>query len=176
MISDIPFAYWVLPGRFLAGSTPTGGNETAIRERLRRVLACGVNSFIDLTEPGEFDTLPYDGVLAEIAATEGRMLEYRRMAITDRSVPTRALAQEILAHIDHALGSGRTIYLHCFGGIGRTGTIVGSFLAEREFPGDAALAELERRRGAGLAAIASPETGAQRAFVRTWADHPRERS
>ncbi len=34
--------------------------------------------------------------------------------------------------IDRLLDEGRTVYVHCWGGIGRTGTVVGSWLVRHQ--------------------------------------------
>ena len=41
--------------------------------------------------------------------------------------------QEILDAVDRALAAGRNVYLHCWGGIGRTGT-TGRLLAATPWP------------------------------------------
>ncbi len=63
------------------------------------------------------------------------------------------------------------MYVHCWGGIGRTGTVVGSWLVRHGVmaPEQALdlLTELRASdRGAGHRR--SPETPEQRAFVRRW--------
>ena len=63
----------------------------------------------------------------------------------------------------------RVIYLHCYGGKGRTGTVVGCFLVEQGFTGEEALEQIEALRGEKLMKDGpSPETDAQRAMVIDW--------
>lgn len=121
--------YWVVPDTFLAGEYP-GAREPAISvERINAYLDCGMDYFIDLTHTHEL--APYAGLLAECAAARGVKVTHQRFAIDDKGVP-KSIAQmrDILAALNHALETGRCVYLHCWGGIGRTGTVVGCYLAE----------------------------------------------
>ena len=75
----------------------------------------------------------------------------------------------ILDRIDAALDAGETVYVHCFGGIGRTGSVVGCWLVRHGLSGKAALEQIARwRKGTPDGWKVSPETRAQRAFVRGW--------
>lgn len=88
----------------------------------------GVNAFVDLTEAGESGLKPYAHMLADGAA-------HRRMAIRDAGVPrTAADMTAILDCIDGHLERGDVVYVHCWGGVGRTGTVVGCWAcAARRF-------------------------------------------
>ena len=97
---------------------------------------------------------------------------HRRLSIRDLDVPrSRDEMSRILDEIDAALALGHTVYVHCWGGIGRTGTVVGCHLVRHGLTGDEALAAIARlwptmqkshRRDR------SPETAAQHAWVRGW--------
>ena len=172
LIEELPNAYWVIEERFLAGGIPLHADGAEARHRLRQLLLRGIDAFLDLTEPGEYGAVPYEPLLRAEAALlhgdGGARVDYTRLAISDRGLPSPELARRGLALINEHLAAGRNLYLHCFGGIGRTGTLVGCYLAEHGFPGEAALRELRRLRGPRLSLVASPETPAQCAFVRTW--------
>jgi len=71
----------------------------------------------------------------------------------------------ILDAIDTALTGEQVVYVHCMGGIGRTGTVIGCYLVRHGQTGAEALQTIARLRG-GLAE--SPETEEQRRMVRTW--------
>jgi protein-tyrosine phosphatase len=76
---------------------------------------------------------------------------------------------EILDAVDDALASGRTVYVHCFGGVGRTGTVVACHLVRHGArPHDALALIAEWRRGRPDGRRASPETSQQRMFVEGW--------
>ena len=78
-----------------------------------------------------------------------------------------------------ALDDGRTVYLHCWGGVGRTGTVVGCWLVRHGRTGDEALQQLEEW-WQGVAKVRrkpqSPETPEQFRYVREWAEPAREES
>jgi protein-tyrosine phosphatase len=77
--------------------------------------------------------------------------------------------RRILDELDAALAGGETVYLHCWGGIGRTGTVVGCHLARHGMSGAAALREVMRlRRNALCGEMPSPETPEQRQLVMEW--------
>jgi protein-tyrosine phosphatase len=79
----------------------------------------------------------------------------------------------LLALINSRLQTGCNLYIHCYAGIGRTGTVVGCFLAEQSGSGEAALKQLELlRRRLPNAHIRSPESDAQASLVRNWKKAP----
>ncbi len=75
----------------------------------------------------------------------------------------------ILDTLDGALAAGHIVYLHCWGGIGRTGTVVGCHLVRHGMTSEQALAEIARlRRDTPDAGKVSPETPAQTRLVLRW--------
>jgi len=125
----LPNTYWVVPGRLLAGEYPASHSRADTMERLRRLLGAGVTYFIDLTEPGELTA--YDTMLPTGKAASGRYVMYARKPIRDHSVPEAPeLMAEILDYLERALDQGHVVYVHCRAGIGRTGTVMGCYLAQ----------------------------------------------
>lgn len=159
----LPNSYWVIPGRLLAGEHPAGATHLESRARLRRLREAGLDSFIDLTEAGEQPE--YRHLLPKQA-------EYLRSAIADTHVPyTVAQTQGLLDGMRAALERGRGIYLHCRAGIGRTGLVVGCFLAEEEQDGKVALLRLNRlwQRSARAATWPTvPQTSEQADYITRW--------
>jgi len=163
----IPDAYWVIPGRLLAGEYPGARQEAEARQKVRRFLDAGITFFLDLTQEGEL--APYAPLLKEEAAARQMAVEHHRAPIPDLGTPTPDEVTRILDTIDAALEAGHRVYVHCWGGVGRTGVIVGCYLVRRGLTGLQALAEIERlRAGTPDAYRASPETPEQRARVRDW--------
>ncbi|MBU1107781.1 MAG: dual specificity protein phosphatase family protein [Candidatus Riflebacteria bacterium] len=155
--------YWVIPGRFLAGNFPYNPGIDNPHDFLHCLLDSKIDTFIDLTEEDEL--VHYQPLLAQITSKD---IVYRRFAIVDYSVPGVAEMQEVVAIINQLLEEGRHIYLHCRGGIGRTGTVVGCWLCSQGYNGNAALDELAKLFSASNAArfTRSPETEEQRDFVK----------
>jgi Swiss Army Knife protein, DSP-PTPase phosphatase domain len=153
--SLIPGAYWVVPGKLAAGPYP--GRP----ERLSLLAAAGVDLFLDLTQAGEYDLPAYE---------PPNGAEHRRIGVPDFGVPSVEGMRTILDTIDGALDDGRTVYVHCYGGIGRTGTAVGCLLVRRGLTAEQALARIaDWRSGLANGSRTSPETGTQRRFVADWA-------
>lgn len=165
----IPESYWVIPGRFLAGEYPGGFNQERVRHRMDACLEAGLNTFINLTGPDELP--PYLPVLQEQAKAHKKEVEMIHLPIRDFGLPTHAEMVTILDQIDQALENQRHVYLHCWGGIGRTGTTVGCYLVRHGMTGDQALAQLaewwqtDPRR---TWYPRTPETNEQVQFVREW--------
>jgi len=174
-MTDGPMAnsYWVVPGRFAAGEYPGHPNPQVAAARLRTLLGAGIDHFIDLTT--ERDWLePY----AEMAVQEGRRLgmnvAHERHPILDMRVPrSPRVASGVLDAIDAALDDGKSVYLHCWGGVGRTGTMVGCWLVRQGRTGDEALAQVaEWWQGVDKAYRLphSPQTREQCEYVRNWTE------
>jgi Swiss Army Knife protein, DSP-PTPase phosphatase domain len=165
----IPDSYWVWPGCLLAGEYPGAKSDAEAREKLRRFLEAGVTFFLDLTEEGEYHLRPYAPLVREEAATMGRSVIHRRMSIPDGQIPPPAEMTRILDAVDAALAQGHVVYIHCFGGIGRTGTVVGCFLVRHGLTGRQALDEIIRlRQGTPDGDRRSPETNWQEQMVLDW--------
>ena len=85
-------------------------------------------------------------------------------------MPSRELLGEILAAVEASLQAGRPVYLHCWGGRGRTGVVVGCWLIREGLATpESYLSVISALRARVPAAMLSPETEEQREFVRTWA-------
>jgi hypothetical protein len=159
----LPNTYWVIPGRLLAGEYPGGADDAEARRRLARLQEAGVDSFVDLTEVGELP--PYEHLLPKHA-------EYLRSAIVDTRVPTHvAQTQELLTVIRAALARERCVFVHCRAGIGRTGMVIGCFLADQESDGKTALKILNRlwrqsERAATWPKV--PQTAEQADYIQRW--------
>ena len=165
----IPESYWVIPGRFLAGEYPGGFNRERVRQRMDTFLEAGLNTFINLTGLDELP--PYLPVLLEEAKIYECQVESIHLPIRDFGLPTREEMITILDHIDDALEKNRNVYLHCWGGIGRTGTTVGCYLVRHGMTAGQALAQMaqwwqEDPRRTWYPR--TPETDEQVEFVQEW--------
>jgi predicted protein tyrosine phosphatase len=165
----IPDSYWVRRGRLLAGEYPGARAAADAQAKLDGLLDAGIRHFVDLTEAGEYNLRPYWPLVQQLAAGRGVAVAHTRLSIPDMGTPTPAHMLQILDTIDAALAEGQGVYVHCFGGIGRTGTVVGCYLVRHGADPAAALAEIARRReGTPDGDRRSPETEAQRQLVLTW--------
>lgn len=163
-------SYWVLNGQLLAGPYPGASEKAAAVAKLEAFLEAGVTYFVDLTEEGEGPPLhPYAGLLGELAQSRSTHITHVRLPIRDVNVPTASQMRAILGAIRLAIAEGETVYVHCWGGVGRTGTVIGCLLVENGIPPGEVLGRLaDMRRHTKRAGRTSPETPEQRAMVEQW--------
>ena len=164
-------SYWLWPDRLLAGPYPGALSSAQAREKIEAFLDVGVTCFVDLTEEGEGSPplAPYAGLLRERAQEGGVEVTHIRLPIRDVDIPTEPEMRCILATVRRALDEGDVVYVHCWGGVGRTGTVVGCLLVEDGIPATEALDRLrELRARTERAGRPSPETTEQRDFVLRW--------
>jgi protein tyrosine/serine phosphatase len=156
----------------MAGEYPSARTAEEAERRLEALLDSGITYFIDLT--AEDDPLdPYEQEVRRLAAERGAEVTYSRRAIRDMRCPSPDEMSAILDEIDGAIADGQVVYVHCWGGIGRTGTVVGCFLVRRGHDGEAALGEVARLYSTMSEKKRrdfpdSPQTDSQRDFVRDW--------
>jgi protein-tyrosine phosphatase len=157
-----PESYWVVAGGLLAGKYPLHVDARGARSRLSDLLAEGVTLFVDLTE--ELELEPY------VHALDGAA-RHVRMPVRDMDVPSVDQMRRTLDLIDRELARGGIAYVHCWGGAGRTGTVVGCWLVRHGLDSETALRRIaELRADAPALWLDSPQTAAQRAMVRAWAE------
>lgn len=166
----IPNSYWATP-LLLACEYPFNP-FCADHTKLDSLLRVGVRTFIDLTEEGEL--VPYAWLLSErciylgICASE---VEYHRFPIKDRELPSSLdLMYAVLDTLRQNASRNRISAVHCRGGIGRTGMVVGCWLVDSGLAKDGADAlAIIAREWTGVQKCTrfpnSPETGAQFDFV-----------
>jgi protein-tyrosine phosphatase len=149
-------AYWVKPGQLLAGGYAGSFTHNGAKEKIDWLLDKGVNFFVDLTEAGELN--PYAPLLPA-------GITHKRMPIVDMNIPTQTEMVATLDVIDKAIAGKRGVYVHCWGGKGRTGTVVGCWLVRHGMTPQAALDQIVRLRDGRKN---SPEAPEQFAFIRNW--------
>lgn len=173
MTSPFSNSYWLEPGRILCGEYPRDFDDLEDHEGMAAILQSGVRVFIDLTEEGELK--PYREIADKTATDLGidpADLEFFRYPIRDVSVPKNIQEMRaILRTIRLARHRQRTVYLHCWGGRGRTGTVAGCTLRDLYGIGGEESLTLLATRWQDCAKSEwsdSPETEEQRGFVRSF--------
>jgi protein tyrosine/serine phosphatase len=141
-------SYWVLPKRLLAGEYPGSKDEKETRQRLGWLLDQGITFFVDLTEDCEGGKEPYEFLLMEEASARGVTAIHHHKPIRDFGIPTEEEMTQTLDALDVALAAGHRVYVHCAGGIGRTGMVIGCYLVRHGIgvTGQHALDHLARLR------------------------------
>ncbi|MFP4159440.1 MAG: fused DSP-PTPase phosphatase/NAD kinase-like protein [Desulfobacterales bacterium] len=174
---EIPFknSYWVSHGRLLAGEYPLSFNPDLSRKRLHYMFSLGIRRIIDLTEPDEILRLgtshpSYSELVKEVARGMDVRAEYISLPVLDFEAPVRETMVRILDMIDESLDADRPVYVHCWAGIGRTGTVVGAWLVRHGHPADFSLLDAiaQMRIHTDNAFMESPQSRQQRDLILSW--------
>ena len=160
--------YVVEPGRLLAGEYPGSWEPELAARRLRFLIGRGVETFIDLTT--DDDRLEaYEPLFDDL----GDGLRRLSFPIPDMGVPeSEDVMSSVLEAIRAENGVGRVCYVHCWGGIGRTGTVVGCYFRQQGMGGVEALGRVQELYSKGMPKVVrhprSPQTRAQCDYVQRW--------
>jgi ADP-ribosylglycohydrolase len=116
-------SYYLGTRNIFAGEYPGDKNGEKAQGKIDQMVHFGVRHFIDLTEEGELR--PYSHLLPKDCT-------YTRFPIRDVNVPDSVESvARLIGHIQElSKRDDGYVYIHCWGGVGRTGTIVGCYLAE----------------------------------------------
>ena len=134
-IVPIEYSYEVIKDRFYAGEYPRNIDEQSTPVKIRRFVEFEITDFVDLTEDGEL--LPYVPLLP-------KNMRHHRFPVPDPG-PPKTLEQlyDIHVTIGKLLSGGSKIYVHCWGGINRTGIAVGTWFMYKGMSITDAMAEFE---------------------------------
>jgi hypothetical protein len=177
MNPERPFerSYWAVPGQLLAGCYPGDLNPELMEAKLDGLIRAGVSLVVNLMEETETDHagrpfIDYKLPLQMMAKKAGEQIRFMRFPIRDMSIPTAAQMREILDAIHAEIRAEGVVYVHCWGGKGRTATVGGCYLVEAALENrDTVLATIK-----SLTAHASkffwptPQTEEQCEFVTNW--------
>lgn len=123
-VKPIRNSYKVMEGIY-AGEYPREYDDKKSINKIKQFKRFGITHLIDLTEEGELR--PYDQMLAS-------PMQHIRFPIQDVSVPANIESvKDLIGQIHGILNESdrNKVYIHCWGGVGRTGTIVGCLLSHQ---------------------------------------------
>lgn len=155
--------FWILKDKFLAGPLPQL-HKTEGKPLVSDLLKLGITCFIDLTAD---ETRGYEYWL-DLPPTA----KHIKFSIRDFSVPDPIFMKNIIEKINYEINHGGVVYLHCWGGKGRTGTVLGCWLKENfknnMTPDGKVLLELWRQSPLSVLRPEIPETTEQKEYIKRW--------
>ncbi|MFL0797297.1 MAG: dual specificity protein phosphatase family protein [Cellvibrionaceae bacterium] len=165
--------WWVQQNRFLAGQTPVGYESYNSKQYLSHLLDLGMRTFISLQEEDEVSRKPfafYHDALERLSDDKGVETSFVRVPAMDGSTLNDRQLTLLLDMIDASLQRNAPVYLHCMAGHGRTGTVVGCWLARHGLTGAEALAKITALRADDphFGTRPSPQKPRQIAKVKSW--------
>lgn len=132
---------WLQAGRLARGEQPPLDDDT-----LETLAAAGIQSVISLRAEAEFAG-PLDGrLVSQYAAEQQRAacaragLIFHHLGCTDFMAPSPEEVANTVRAIDAEVDAGRTTFVHCRAGVGRTSVMTCTWLMSRGMPGDEAAA------------------------------------
>lgn len=135
---------------------PLGGARLA--ENLRELRVQGVDLLVCALDDVDRTKLH---LTAEASVARAVGLPYREFPIVDFGTPDRNALIQIGRDLANEVRAGQFVVVHCRGGVGRTGLIVGTTLVGLGAGPDEAMRLMTSARG-----HRSPETGPQKALLR----------
>lgn len=146
-----------------AGQYPGSKNAALHAIKLYDLEMLNIDCIVSLMEVSESKRFtPYQQTLMQ----RNPKIEFFNYPITDMSVPTKKQLYDIVHHIQTLLTSKKRVYIHCWGGHGRTGVVVGALLIYNGYTPQNALAKIkEERMKTPFKEEPSPQTDEQIEFI-----------
>lgn len=123
----------------------------------------GTDVLVSVMDTEEYARL---GVPELLSQAEAKGMTVRHLPVRDVSVPGSELAEPFERLVDAVAGdlhAGRTVVVHCRGGLGRSGLVAACVLVHEDVTAEEAIARVRRDRPGAI------ETRAQEDYIRTYA-------
>ncbi|GLC33288.1 hypothetical protein PLESTB_000350300 [Pleodorina starrii] len=189
MAGPTPWSNWALPGRVIAGAYPASLDDAETEKILTTMLELGINTFVCLQAEVNINTpehawraghglRPYIKDAQKIlskAHEQGnpkitqQKIDFLHLPIIDGNVTTDSAMNRLAEDCMERILRGERLYIHCWGGHGRTGTLVAILLGRLYgLPYTNALRYTQAFHDSRVypQGVRSPQTPVQRAQVR----------
>lgn len=167
----IPFknSYNVIPNKLIAGEIPASQTEQKSYKKLSGLVNLNIKAVINLMEAEEKNR---SGELFYNYSEFLKLykIETHRFPIRDGSITSIKRMTEILNLIDEYISKNKMVYVHCWGGVGRTGMAVGCYLKRHGIAdNNNVLNQIDTLKiNTPIASRMSPETIEQQDFILSW--------
>jgi atypical dual specificity phosphatase len=131
--SDLPDLTWYIEGELAAMGKP--GTYTGLRRELEALKQLGIRRLLTLTE------VPLGVGLGKLPFSH-----IEHLPIVDFTAPSLAELRRAVAVIEEARRAGEAILVHCYMGLGRTGTVIAAYLISRGWDAGEAVDYVRRLR------------------------------
>mmetsp|Transcript_39935 Transcript_39935/g.88741 ORF Transcript_39935/g.88741 Transcript_39935/m.88741 type:complete len:394 (+) Transcript_39935:213-1394(+) len=189
MAGPTPWSNWVIPGRVIAGAYPASLDDAETERILTTLLELGINTFVCLQAEVNINTpehawrsqhglRPYikdaQKILSKAHETGNpkitqQKIDFLHLPIIDGNVTTDSALNRLAEDCMERILKGEKLYIHCWGGHGRTGTLVAVILGRLyNLPYTTALRYTQAFHDSRIypQGVRSPQTPVQRAQVR----------
>lgn len=190
MAGPTPWSNWVIPGRVIAGAYPASLDDQETEKILATLLELGMNTFVCLQAEVNINTpehawrsghglRPYikdaQKILSRAHETQNpkiqqQKIDFLHLPIIDGNVTTDSAMNRLVEDVMERVLRGERLYVHCWGGHGRTGTLIAVMLGRLYgLPYTNALRYTQAFHDSRVypQGVRSPQTPVQRAQVRT---------
>lgn len=167
-----PQSYWVEPTLLCAGHYPGDRNPDTRDAKLMGLVHARIRRVVNLIPENETgrDGIPFDpyaALLQRFAKEQHFDVDCVRFGFPDGGIPPVPLMKTILDTIDASIAAREAIYVHCWGGHGRTSTVVGCFLVRHGATPNVAIERILSWRK-DLPRNWFPFQNEQQSFVEAW--------
>ncbi len=152
--------------QLFGGQLPSAPDENRRSHIINELVRMGITRSLCLMEADELKY--YSSYTEEFLQRipEAKWLHY---PIVDMSIPNKAFMAEILNKLDELIAANEKIYVHCLGGHGRTGTVIGCWLKRHGVKqGDIYMNLAKWRADTLFGKVSSPQSPEQFMMINEW--------